>query len=85
MRYHIHYRPSAAKALRKLDRQTARRILNNVEKLAHNPRPAGCKKLQSGSGEMRIRVGNYRVVYDIYDDQLVILVLHVGHRREVYQ
>ena len=85
MRYQIHYRPPAAKTLRKLDKQTARRILEAIAQLSDNPRQPGCKKLQGGSGEMRIRVGNYRVVYEIYDGRLVVLVLHVGHRREVYR
>lgn len=60
MRYQIHYRPPAAKALRKLGQQTARRILESIERLSDDPRPPGCKKLKGGSGEMRIRIGDYR-------------------------
>jgi len=83
--YRISYVASAAKALRKLDRQTARRILQAIEKLADDPRPPGCITLQGGDGELRIRVGEYRVVYDIEDDELIVLVLRVGHRREIYR
>ena len=81
----ITYVPSAAKAIRKLDRSTARRLLDAIESLARDPRPPGSIQLKGGSGEFRIRVGDYRVVYDIHHDELVVLVLRVGHRREVYR
>ena len=85
MTYTIRYRTPARKALRKLDKQIAHRLLKAIETLAENPRPPGCVQLQGGAGEMRIRVGDYRIVYDVYDTELVILVLQVGHRREVYR
>lgn len=85
MAYQISYVASAAKALRKLDRQTARRILEAINSLADDPRPPGCITLQGGDGELRIRIGDYRVVYDIVDDELVVLILRVGHRREIYR
>ncbi|HET8926347.1 MAG TPA: type II toxin-antitoxin system RelE/ParE family toxin [Microbacterium sp.] len=85
MRYEITYAQSALKALRKLDRGVARRILTAIDALAHDPRPPGCLQLKGGSGEMRIRVGDYRIVYDVNDGEVVILVLAVGHRREVYR
>ncbi|MGS1091684.1 MULTISPECIES: type II toxin-antitoxin system RelE family toxin [Corynebacterium] len=81
----ITYVPSAAKAIRKLDRSTARRLLDAIESLASDPRPPGSIQLKGGSGEFRIRVGDYRVVYGIHHDELVVLVLRVGHRREVYR
>ena len=83
--YSITYKPSAAKVLRKLDRQYQRAIITAIEALAHEPRPDGVKKLQGGDGEYRIRVGSHRVVYDINDGELMILVLHLGHRKEVYR
>lgn len=83
--YSIIYKPSAAKALRKLDRQYQRTIFTAIEALAHEPRPDGVKKLQGGDGEYRIRVGSHRVVYDINDGELIILVLHFGHRKEIYR
>ena len=85
MSYTISYVPSAAKAIRKLDRPTARRLLVAIGALANDPRPPGCIQLKGGDGELRIRIGDYRVVYDVQDDQLVVLVLRVGHRREVYR
>ena len=85
MPYEISYVPSAAKAIRKLDRSAARRLLGAIEALAADPRPPGCIQLKGGGGEFRIRVGDYRVVYDIQNDELVVLVLRVGHRREVYR
>lgn len=71
--------------MRKLDRHTAIRIVNAIGELANNPRPHGCIQLRGGSGEYRIRVGNYRIIYDIQDQELIILVLRVGHRREIYR
>ncbi|WP_236690203.1 type II toxin-antitoxin system RelE family toxin [Corynebacterium mustelae] len=53
--------------------------------LANNPRPHGCIQLWGGNGEYRIRVGSYRIIYDIQDQELIILVLRVGHRREIYR
>ena len=85
MPYTITYVPSAAKAIRKLDKPTARRLLDAIEALADDPRPPGCIQLKGGDGELRIRVGDHRIIYDVQDDALVILVLRVGHRREVYR
>lgn len=85
MSYAISYSASAAKVLRKLDRATARRLLEAIEKLTEEPCPPGCVQLKGGDGEFRIRVGNYRIVYDVNDEQLIVLVLRVGHRREVYR
>lgn len=83
--YSITYKPSVAEALCKLDRQYQRALITAIEALAQEPRPDGVKKLQGGGGEYRLRVGSYRVAYDISDRELVILVLHLGHRKEVYR
>ena len=85
MHYEIAYAQSALKSLRKLDRGVARRIIQAIDALAHDPRPHGCKQVKGGDGEMRIRIGDYRVIYDISDDEVLILVLRVGHRREIYR
>lgn len=85
MEYEISYVLSAAKALRKLDKPARKRILDQIGKLASNPRPAGAIKLKGGQGEMRIRVGNYRIIYEVKDNELVVLVLALGHRREIYR
>lgn len=83
--YAIAYKPSAAKAFRKIHPNQRTRIKAAIEALATNPRPQDSTQLSGGEGERRIRVGNYRVVYEIKDDELIVLVLRVGHRREVYR
>lgn len=83
--YSIEVRPAALRQLRKIDPGARRRIQAAVEILAETPRPPGAKKLVGGQGEWRVRTGDYRIVYEIHDDVLVVLVVTVGHRREIYQ
>lgn len=85
MAYAIHYKPSAAKTIRKLDRQTARRLVAAIAARADDPRPPGSLQLVGGEGEFRIRDGAHRVIHDIEDNVLIVLVLKVGHRRDVYR
>ena len=61
------------------------RIVRAIEALAVTPRPPGAIQLAGGDGELRIRVGDYRIIYDIEDDALVVLVLRIGHRGDVYK
>lgn len=77
--------PAAARQLRKLDGSARRRVQAAIDLLAQEPRPAGAKKLVGGRGEWRVRTGDYRIVYEIDDGVLVILVLAVGHRRDIYR
>jgi mRNA interferase RelE/StbE len=56
-----------------------------IELLADQPRPSGAKKLAGGDGEWRVRTGDYRIVYEVHDDVLLVLVVAVGHRRDIYQ
>jgi mRNA interferase RelE/StbE len=84
-RYELRFRPAAAKILRKLPRDVAKRIKTATEALQDDPRPTGATALQGQQGLLRVRVGDYRVVYDVNDDELVVLVIHLGHRREVYR
>jgi mRNA interferase RelE/StbE len=83
--YRIEVTPAAARQLRKLDPPARRRIQAAVELLGSDPRPASAKKLVGGDGEWRVRTGDYRVVYEIRDDVLVVLVIAVGHRRGIYR
>jgi mRNA interferase RelE/StbE len=83
--YAIEWRPAAARALRKLDRPVARRILRAVSGLAEDPRPSGVKALVGQPGALRLRVGDWRVVYEVQDGALIVLVLDLGHRSEVYR
>lgn len=82
--YEIVFRKSVAKDLRALPKRDVRRILNRIRALADEPRPAGCEKL-SGRELYRIRQGVYRIVYSIEDTRLVIVIIRVGHRRDVYR
>lgn len=85
MTYRITVTPVAARQLRKFDPQVRRRIQAALELLATEPRPPAATRLVGGSGEWRVRTGDYRIVYEIEDDQLLVLVLRVGHRREIYR
>jgi mRNA interferase RelE/StbE len=83
--YTILHRASVKRDIRKLDARTARRVDGAILGLADNPRPAGCSKLTGESGLWRIRVGDYRVLYEIQDEQLIVIVVAVAHRREIYR
>jgi mRNA interferase RelE/StbE len=85
MTYQVEVAPAALRQLRKLDPLGRRRVQAAIELLAAQPRPSGAKKLQGGEGEWRVRTGDYRIVYEIHDHVLVVLVVAVGHRREIYE
>lgn len=83
-RFRVEYARKVEKQLGTLDRQIAVRVVEAIDSLADNPRPAGCKAMQ-GQQAYRIRVADkYRVIYEIHDDAVLVLILKVGHRREVY-
>jgi len=82
--YQILLAPAAARQLRKFDAPVRRRIQAVLELLAAEPRPPSATQLVGGSGEWRVRTGDYRIIYEIHDDQLLVLVLRMGHRRDVY-
>ena len=84
MTYRVEIASAAVRQLRKLDRAAQRRVQAAIELLAVEPRPSGAKKLVGGGGEWRVRTGDYRIVYEIHDNVLLVLVVAVGHRREVY-
>lgn len=82
--YRAEFLPSAARTLEKLDRTVQRRIARRIDRLAVDPR-ADAMKLRGANDIWRARVGDYRVLYSIEDERLVVLVIKVGHRREVYR
>ncbi len=82
--YTIIYAEHVAKDLRRIDTSWRRRIRTAIEALAHDPRPAGCRPLVGYPGYWRIRVGDYRIIYTVEDHRLVVIVLRVAHRREIY-
>jgi mRNA interferase RelE/StbE len=83
--YTVQFRRSAEKSLEKLDGRNRARILRNIVALADNPRPPGVKPLSGEDTLWRIRIGDYRVVYEIRDAELLVLVVRVAHRSEVYR
>jgi mRNA interferase RelE/StbE len=82
--YAVEVAPAAVRQLRKLDPTARRRVQAAIELLADDPRPPQARKLVGGAGEWRVRTGDFRIVYEIYDGRLFVLVVAVGHRREVY-
>lgn len=84
MAYRIIYESSANKRLATLPQREQIRIVEHINALAENPRPRGSVKLSS-SETYRIRVGNYRVIYAIHDKRLIVLVVEIGDRKDVYR
>ena len=80
-RYSLRFKASVAKDLRRLPKKDVARILKRIEDLAEDPRPTSCEKL-SGREIYRVRQGCYRILYEIRDDELVVLVIRVSHRRD---
>lgn len=83
-RYRVGLRPSAVRALRKLDPPVARRVQAAIELLAQDPRPPAARRLRGRPG-WRVRTGDYRIIYTVDDGVLVVVVVAVGHRRDVYE
>ena len=84
MTYAVSILRRAQKELQQLPREDYERVRDAIRALAHEPRPAGCLVLTGRVG-WRIRVGTYRIIYEINDAQRTITILHVGHRRDVYR
>ncbi|HEY9703412.1 MAG TPA: type II toxin-antitoxin system RelE/ParE family toxin [Allocoleopsis sp.] len=82
--YQIKWKTSAKKDLRKISADAIPKILKAIDSLSNNPYPQGCKKMADTNSNYRIRIGNYRVIYTIFDDVLVIEIIKVGHRQGVY-
>jgi mRNA interferase RelE/StbE len=82
--YDLLIKQSAGKELEKLPRKDRIRTSRKIQELAFEPRPHGCEKL-SAEEKYRIRQGNYRVVYSIDDEKRVVLIVKIGHRKEVYR
>ena len=83
-KYRVLIKPSAAKEVESTPKRDRLRIVERILSLSDNPRPAGCEKL-SGQDKYRIRQGGYRVLYAVDDQELTVLVVKVGHRRDVYR
>ena len=82
--YRIEFAPSAERAFRKLTRDLQDRLGKTIDKLALNPLPNGVKKLSGEINLFRVRVGDYRIIYQMKSSELIILVVRVGHRKDIY-
>lgn len=83
--YRIEIARDALRTLSKLDKPARRRIEAAIDRLADDPRPAGVLAVKSMPGHLRLRVGDYRVIYEVADHRLVVLIVELGHRREIYR
>ena len=85
MKYRIEFTRSAAKVLRKLPKQDRKRIRDKIDSFADNLPAPVTTKMKGDNPFHRVRVGDYRIIYEIHEDTLTILVLKIGHRKEVYR
>ncbi|MFQ5674247.1 MAG: type II toxin-antitoxin system RelE/ParE family toxin [Nitrospinales bacterium] len=85
MAYAVQISPAAARQIRKLSRSVQRKIVKRLEALEAVPRPPGAVKIKGGENLYRIRTGDYRIIYEIRDQVLVVLILKVGDRKEIYR
>ncbi len=83
--FRVVFRPSARKAFLSFPKPVQARLDTKIQALAANPRGAGTEKLAGVEGTFRVRAGEYRILYEIHDDVLMILVVRIGHRRDVYR
>jgi mRNA interferase RelE/StbE len=83
--YAIEFRPAALRDLKTLSVDLRKRIGRKIDSLAGNPRPPGVEKLSGREDSYRVRVGDYRIIYEIRDQVLLVIIVEVGHRREVYR
>jgi mRNA interferase RelE/StbE len=84
MTYKLRIRRKAQKQLAKLPANDYKRIRQTILDLANEPRPAGASKLKGREG-WRVRQGNYRIIYEIIDNELIVTVLDIGHRKDIYR
>lgn len=84
MTYSVEIAAAAIRQLKRLERQDLRRVQAAIELLKGEPRPRGAKRLSGGDDEWRVRTGNFRIIYTITERALRVLVVAVGHRRDIY-
>ncbi|MHC4385869.1 MAG: type II toxin-antitoxin system RelE family toxin [Planctomycetota bacterium] len=83
--YKVDVGPKAKKFIRKQDTPLQQQIIRKLRELEQNPRSVGCKRLQGKKDLYRVRTGDYRIIYTIKDNQLLVLVVQIGHRRDIYR
>ena len=85
MKYIVEVTPKALKSLEKIDPAFTKKIRDRIRSLADNPRPHDCLKLTGYEGAFRTRVGRYRIVYRIFDSKILVSVINVDHRKDIYR
>ena len=85
MRYSVEFRPAVLKSMKRLPKKELRRIKNKIEDLADDLPDPTITKMKGNNTFHRIRTGDFRIIYEIHEDHLVILVVKVGHRKDVYK
>lgn len=83
--YSIVISSSAEKSLKKLPKKDLLRVVEKIQSLTLNPFPEGCRKLSGEESIFRVRQGNYRIIYEVENNNLIVLVLKIGHRKDVYK
>jgi mRNA interferase RelE/StbE len=83
--YSVEVTRTAEKQLRRIAKRDRSRVLDAIEALGTKPRPEGTRKLQGYEDIYRVRVGKYRIIYEVIDDRVVVIVLKVGHRKDIYR
>ncbi len=84
--YKIEIKSSAEKSLSKIPYDSHKKVKEKIDELAHNPLPPGCKKLKTPEKDQyRVRAGKYRVIYEVIEDEVLVLIVKVGHRKDIYK
>ena len=83
--YEVHLERAAENDLKRLPASTFQHIIPQIKTLAENPRPSGCRKITGSKNDWRIRIGDYRVIYEIDEKANAVRIMRVRHRREVYR
>ena len=83
--YRLEFTPGADRQFRKLSKQVQARLSPHLDALAQNPRPSGVEKLTGEDNAYRLRVGDFRILYEVHNKILLVLVVKIGHRRDVYR
>ena len=85
MKYSVKLSTKASKYLKKVPKKVAGQLIAKLESLGEEPRPHGCEKIKEDKGRYKISSGNYRIIYEIQDKNLLILVIRIGHRQDIYK
>jgi len=83
--YEIYILPRVYKTLKRLPKEYLHRILERIQRLSQEPRPQGCKKLRGREDVYRMRVGDYRILYRVRDGERRVVILNIGHRKDIYR